>query len=441
MSATNDMSRRRHGRGFTLVELMISLVMGLIVALAAVALAKAATTTFHEQARSSITEMGVRSGAERLRQDLTRVSFMSTPYIQKDNTVAHVVHGPNARFASFDQLQGIRINVGGSKANMDVGQKLTENNMLAPDSIDITGNMTTDDIYHGTITSGGDCAGQVVTLDPQADAAVWWLIGPDSPDGGAYTAFQPVAGASFIARVTDANGCHHFVPVCGVNVDRTSGRPLARISLRVDGDSRGVLYAVNGASYSVDNSCGASEGGDVAIAPVHRVRWELRPSPPGLDNAPPNHGNKFDLTRAFLDSANAVVGNYEIVTEYAIDLKFGIVAHNPQQAALNQPAETIFDLDSDQGGGEISKAINSTVDGGIGPQHIRSVRFRLATRTSIPDREADMQVSTTPRSATNPYTVRYCMQDVLAGPGCTSWARVRTIVSEVALHNQARVFF
>jgi prepilin-type N-terminal cleavage/methylation domain-containing protein len=424
--------RLRAARGFTLVELMISLVMGLIVALAAVALAKAATTTFHEQARSSITEMSVRSGAERLRQDLTRIAFMSTPNINTDTSVASVVGGPNARYAALEKLQGIRINVQGSLSGMSGA--LTAANLLAPDSIDITGNLTTDDIYHGTITTGGTCGGQVVTLDPLADAAVYSLIGPNSPDGGAFTAFQPVPGANFIARVTDANGCNHFVPICGVAIDGSSGRSMAQISLLPDGSSRAVLYAVNGtlgANYSVNRSCGASEGGDVAIAPVHRVRWALTPSPPGLDT-----GDKFDLTRQFLDATNTPAGAAEIVAEYAVDLKFGIVVRDPVQAALNRPAELVYDLDSDPGTGDIFNAMNGTGPGGLGPENVRSVRFRLATRTSIPDREADIQIGPNPRSTTNPYMVRYCMAGALAT--CNTWSRVRTIVSEVALHNQAR---
>lgn len=437
---TTRLARSRTRRGFTLIELMISLVMGLIVALAAVALAKTATTTFHEQARSSLTEMSVRSGAERLRQDISRVAFMSTPNIATDNTIAHVVGGPNSRYTSFDALQGIRINVNGSAPNMTGGLGLTARNLLSPDSIDITGNLTTDDIYHGTITSGGSCQGQVVTLDPNSDAAVWSLIGPGAPDGGAFSAFQPVADSNFIARVTDANGCNHFVPICGVAFTNTGGVTRAQISLKADGNSRGVLYAVNGtstANYSVDQSCGSSEGGDVAIAPVQHVRWALTPTPSGLDSDPTK--NKFDLTRQFIDADNAVAGPPEIIAEYAVDLKFGIVVRDPVLAGQGQPSETVHDFDTDLGSGEINKTMNYVGDAGAGPQHVRSVRFRLVTRTSTPDREGDVQIGK-PRKEDNPYLARYCMEDK-ALADCKSFARARTIVSEVALHNQARVFF
>ena len=76
------MLKRTQARGFTLVELMVSLVAGLIVTIAVVGLARAATTTFFEAARISTVEANVRTAAERLRQDLSRASYMSTGNIK-----------------------------------------------------------------------------------------------------------------------------------------------------------------------------------------------------------------------------------------------------------------------------------------------------------------------------------------------------------------------
>ena len=50
---------------------------------------------------------------------------MPTPNIIADDTIAHVVGGTNSRYSSFDKLQGIKINVNGSLANMGTGMKLT----------------------------------------------------------------------------------------------------------------------------------------------------------------------------------------------------------------------------------------------------------------------------------------------------------------------------
>lgn len=444
--------RNRRRRGFTLVELMVSLVMGLIVALAAVALARTATTTFHEQARSSLTEMGVRTAAERLRQDLMRVSYMTTGNIKLDPKVARradwTTAAQIARYSQFVNLQGIRIRVGGSKAATQGTLNLATNNLLAPDTIEITGNTTTDDSYNGQITMGG-CSGggQTVRLDPQADAAVWSLAGGDagaSTLAKAQAAFQPIAGKMFIAQVTDALGCVHFAPVCNVTV---SG-DVINVQLQGDGQ-RAVLYSHSEAGQyenppGLANNCGSSEGGKVTIAPVQIVRWELRPSPTALQADPALEpvGNKFDVTRTLLDFASTPATTPEIVAEYAVDLKFGVTVYNPVAAAAGTDPLLVHEMDTDPGGGSIDQATqtaSTTLAGQVGPQHVRSVRFRVATRTSMADRQSDIVIGP-PRSLSQPYMSRYCMEDQPLA-SCKKFARVRTIVSEVALHNQARMFY
>lgn len=451
---------RRARHGFTLVELMISLVMGLIVALAAVGLARTATNTFHEQARSSLTEMGVRSAAERLRQDLMRISYMSTGNIALDPKVAHIAgkDAPleRARYSTdYDtivNLQGIHINVGGSKAASQGTLNLASENLLNPDQIEITGNLTTDDEYSGTLTSGGSCTnGQRVRLDPQADAAVYALVGGDAGAStltNAKNAFQPVAATEFLARVTDPMGCHHYVPVCDVTVENAGGNDIVIVHLRGD-SKRAVLYSHSAANEyenppGMANNCGASEGGKVTIAPVQRVRWALTPSPAYLsaDPAVEPVGNKFDITRQWIDAKGAIAGNPEIIAEYAVDLKFGITAYDQALALGGNSGLRVFDMDSDPGTGNIvttTRPASSTLANSLGPQHVRSVRFRVATRTSQADRQADIVVGPG-RTVTDPYMSRYCVdKEDLAS--CKKFARVRTIVSEVALQNQARMFY
>jgi hypothetical protein len=75
------------------------------------------------------------------------------------------------------------------------------------------------------------------------------------------------------------------------------------------------------------------------------------------------------------------------------------------------------------------------------PQRIRSVRARLVTRTATADRTLNI-------ATTAPFLYRYCLNT----GGCPStsaaaalvpaqWARARTIVTEVALPNQAQAFY
>jgi hypothetical protein len=435
---------------------MVSLIMGLVVAMAAVGLARSATTTFHEQVRTSQTEMSLRMGAERLRQDLARTSYMSTGNIVLDPKVAQTIDaakdpataGPLiARYPALNTLRGIQIGV--SAMDGGIPSQLSSNG-LSPDSIELIGNYTTDDEYTGTISTGGSgtlCkTPQTITLDPQGDAAVYALAGGTSGTtvdtvqllANAKTAFMPVDTSEFLARVTDSMGCTNFVPVCGLAI---SGNNL---QVMVDGrtNDRAVMYA-NGGATALAHNCGSNEGGQVTIAPLMHVRWTIGPSmvPNSTDDLPEDP--RFDLFRDVVDFDGLTIA-HELVAEYAVDLKFGIAVDDPKGAGAARQA--YFDLDSDNGTGNIyatTAGPDSTKTGFLGPQRVRSVRFRLAVRASVADRQQPLATDAgTEKSGTptaHPIIARYCTQ--LPIGTCQQWARVRTIESEVALENQAGMIY
>lgn len=455
---------RRRARGFTLTELMVSLVMGLIVALAAVALSRTATTTFHEQARSSQTEMAVRTAVERLKLDLARTSYMSTGNIALDPKVSRFANANTGaligRYGPLATLRGISITpgMGGVPAGI-------AGNGLNPDSVDLVGNFTTDDAYTGVITtgtggiSGAGCGSpQAITLDPLADAATWQLGGGTGSSAytdaqllaNAKTAFLPVAAQPMLAQVTDAIGCNNYVPVCGLDV--SSHKLVILVDGNGSGYSRAVLYS-NGGDFEAGNGgllggCGSSENGKVTIAPLQHVKWSLARTPTALqatlDNDPTDPTNtndpKYNLTRQVYDFSGTAVGNPEIIAEYAVDLKFGIEYDNPLQAGAAR--QTFDELDTDNATGDIYATTNiastTTVSSGQpGPQRVRSVKFRVAVRTALADRDSNLP------SGSPKYLARYCINYTAAGSlgACTKWARVRTVVSEASLNNQARMTY
>lgn len=436
------LSRRR---GFTLTELMVSLVMGLIVALAAVGLARSATTTFHEQARSSTAEMSLRVASDRLRQDLMRASYMSTGNILVDPKVAKLVGAAAAtdiaRYPSLERLRGVSIDVGMVKLLASTPPPTFPDSLaangLTPDAIELTGNFTTDDAYTGTIVTGalgssgtGNCVNpQTIILDPTGDAATYNLGGGDGGPRLAtngLAAFMPKEGRKFIAQVTDPIGCNHYVPVCDVALLDT------KLLVMVDGSTsmRGVLYSNASDQGPVDRSCGASEGGRVTIAPVSRVRWHLQQPLATSQIAATDGDGKIDLVRDVLDFDGAIAFT-EVVSEYVVDLKFGIVVDVPTAAGTAR--QRVIDLDSASTDIDAITNANSLVTNQLGPQRVRSIQYRIAARTSVPDREQDLPLGA------GPIRARYCVEDNLAS--CKKWARVRTVTSEVALINQAGMFY
>jgi prepilin-type N-terminal cleavage/methylation domain-containing protein len=210
-------------RGFTLVELMVSLVAGLIVTIAVVGLARTATTTFYEEARLSAVEASARNASERLRQDLTRVAFMSTgniklarndsPTVPFGQKISHLPGAatPSRYGALTNDLQGIRVLVGGSTATAQGPNNLSTVNGLNPDAIELTGNYTTDDSYRGRMVGSNTVVLTATYPDGTlGDPAVARLLSGANPDRSLRNAFTPGAPTGvvppFLARVVDPRG-------------------------------------------------------------------------------------------------------------------------------------------------------------------------------------------------------------------------------------------
>ena len=434
---------RRTSRGFTLVELMVSLVAGLIVTIAVVGLARTATTSFYEEARLSTTEAAVRSAAERLRQDLTRVSYMSTGNIKLagGDTVpaglkaAQIVAtaSPSRYGALTNDLQGIRILVGGSLATAQGPNNLSTKNALNPDAILLTGNFTTDDSYPGQMVNFNTGVELTVADNP---AVARLIAGPD-PDKAVRNAFTPGSQTGtlppFLARVVDQRGCQYFVKLASAVGTATK----VSLSFAPAADGYPPIPERGTAAGSAKAPCGfpLDSKEEVRVNPVQTVRWSIGPTttPLAPDVAVGETGNKFDLYREILDASGASVpspGGPQVVAEYAIDLKFGISVDSPAAAPPPPGNQLTFDMDTPADAVPIAdwtQAASGTAAGGPAPQRVRSVRFRVATRSSLPDREA-------PLSIVPGYISRYCTDSAAV---CKKFARARTIMSEVQLINQA----
>lgn len=441
------MTRRRRSRGFTLVEIMVSLVAGLLIAIAVIALSKTATNTFHEEVRNATVEASLRTASERLRNDLVRVAFMGTGNNRLDPALARPrsLKSPGERYPAMADLQGLRINYQGSSVATNT---ILVANGLHPDAVVVTGNLTTDDAYRmqwvpvDQAVGAGGCGGPQLQMKPDADAALQRLVG--GPNWGALpagtsdklvkAAFTP-NGKDFFARAVDARGCSQYVQICSAGFDGT----YVYVNVRKSNDDDGLLTP-----YETGDVCGGSPiETEFSVSPLTRVRWELIASndaslsaatrasvapDPAIDTA----ADKFLLVRETLASDDTIVNAPEIVSEYAVDLKFGTVYSAPVTRA-----PTVADMDPESNAAAATTpAASTTVSGLIGPQRVRAVRYRLSVRTALPDRRTNLNIFPVPNASNAPYIVRYCTNANLAT--CATWARVRTLVSEVALTNQAR---
>jgi type II secretory pathway pseudopilin PulG len=444
--------KRRHASGFTLVELTVALLAGLIVAMGIVSISREATSTFHEEARSSAAEAALRTAVDRLRADLQRAGYMSTGSIALAPRIAFPLGG--ARVAvnapvGIRNLTSISLGPGGSLAN---GLALSAQQPIAltPDLIQITGNMTSADEFDvASVNPAGPAGCTRISLVPTSPAMVR-VLGTVAPLNTAElrNAFFPSLLSTntyqFIVRLVDTNQCAQYLATCKTSA-QVAGLDAGNIPY-VDIDPNTAVVTANAAG----TSCGISGFGERStVNPVMTVQWEITAQAGAIDPEPAQYAGlggaaaaatKYDLMRSYVDANGVIVPDTsEIVAEYAVDLSFAFSVDTG--TALNPNILTFpFDTPASNnlwGQPKIPPVPNQ------GPQRIRSIRARLVTRTAVPDRSVNILVAPT-NYGTQEFAYRYC---VLANgcaansAGALQWARTRTITTEVALPNQAGNFY
>lgn len=421
-------SVRRHQRAFTLVELLAAMTGGLIVTTAIVGVSKNATQAFYRESRVAATEMSLRLSVERLRADLQRASYMSTGNILSDpkvplNPIEPKV--PGGSVPGIANLQGIRFSLGGSSA--DVPLSTTAANGFAPDSIDITGNMTGTEDYPVRVAndSGGpNCGGQVLYLQPESPA-IWRVRGGNADNALLQSTlqqqFQPVARREFLVRITDEEGRSQFAVGCGAGTAGYSNAEGPYVELALAG-------AINLSRYGL-------VAGRLSVNPVHSVRWSMRSTAVEYTALTDSSGiPKYDLVRQWVDANLAVAGTPEIVGEYAVDMQFGFSADTAlYQAGAQAPAYVNYAFGS-PASAALARPVSTAVAATL-PQRIRSVRVRFSTRTDQPDATSDA------RMPGNNYTLRYCTKLAGCTAGLREWSSVRTLTTELLVPNQSGMFY
>lgn len=445
---------RRSARGFTLVELTVALLAGLIVAIGVVGLSREATRTFHEEMRSSAAEATLRTAVDRLRTDLQRAAFMSTgnlsgdPFIAKAPGQTNWANLPNG-MNGLRKLASIRLEEGGSVVNGGLTLSGVQNPALAPDAIEIGGNMTSaEQFWVDHIESGNSvCGGQRLVLT--VTGAIYRLTstGNTQPIKELNAVFQPASGRQFVVRVVDVTGRQQFVMTCASQAAGFVG-PTPYVDID---PSTPVLTPQQ---TQTQGGISALSGG--FVNPVQLVRWEIDSAPveaknlpqyaTALDNQSLAYGtvdpNKYDLVRMYMDAADKPVWETaEVVAEYAVDLDF---AFSVDEGTTLQPKIVSFAFDDPNDAlwaPDVSQQVAAPYV--PGPQRIREVRVRVATRAQLPDRTANVPAPLLGGTPSE-YLFRYCVNP---NPSCSTddgtlrWSRVRTVTAEVSLPNQARFFW
>jgi type II secretory pathway pseudopilin PulG len=356
--------RRRSG-GFTLIELTVSLVAGLIVAMAVMGVSKEATNTFHEEIRVSGAEMGLRVALERIRLDLQRAAFMGTGNLIGDPMIAHAANFANpavpvnlSNFVggtlpySLANLSGVAVyphaaTAGGMIAVPSVieqdavgaGQLAAQpGGALLPDVIDIAGNMSSSDEYAAAIIPApaavpNGCAPTAAIQLEMTSPAGWRIRNAEAngsgnptftPGSALQAAFHPGTGTSaFLIRVTDQSGRYQYVEGCpgGIGVATAWSNPGGGVL------PTAMVYISKNSSLLTTNQTGGLGGiagfgaGLVTVSPLQITRWSIQSA--AQMGKPPSYyygatlnaagtavddPTNFLLTRSYVDLNNCGTG-------------------------------------------------------------------------------------------------------------------------------------
>ncbi len=436
------LSNRARCGGFTLVELMVSITGGLFVSIAVFMLAKQSTNLYQSEGRAGNATLGSIVGFERLRQDVERAAFLSTPMIRRDPKICGNPIGNSAWPDYLRHLQGVMI----TPADPATVPNVLAKNGSKPDEITLAGSYSSDEkFFADTITSGGN-GGDIVTLESdKGGLAKLGYIGLAADPDKQKALLEGVFKQGRALRIVDkSNGKESYGTIASV----TGGSPPTIILKAGAGGPPLIFRSGSALQCGIAGAARSSVVNVVNIVHYALRDMSLRPNyQPLFDNSgfgPANENQKrAELVREELDTAGAPIADTEeIVTEFAVDLKFGVtVGHVISGTTQVSKLETIppGDVNVAAWAGDTTlvtaPAAAMPPASPPAPQLVRAVRIRLGVRSREADRATNLDGGVGMPMAPGLY--RIGTDPAGGGP----FARVRTLQADVALRNQQGATF
>ena len=408
---------RPETRAFTLIEMLVAITAGLFVSITAVALARQGSWFFQQESRIATTQFGTTIGFDRLRADIARAAFMSTPNIQKDPLRCGTIDG--AWPAGLARLAAVRIDQATNTYTLPSAVSMLQAaNGLTPDRLTLAGNYSSVEWFPvmGVFSNGTTTADVYITPDSGAVAR---------SGGPTIAALSAIFQAGRVLRMLDSGGRFEYGVIQSLFMS-PDNVPVVRLIANT------VTMMQPGAPCGITGN-----GTGMLVNVVNLVRYEIRSlvgNPPlayaqlftdaGLA---PGDETRLELVRVELaaDGVTERAGSLEVVAEYAVDLKFGLAAVTTYGGTGVDPLITQYPI-GDPETYKYAKDVTQPESATIGPEKIRSVRVRMAIRSREGDRRANLP-------SDGGAIFRYAM------PDGASFARVRTMTADIALPNLAGV--
>lgn len=400
------LQRTRRSAGFTLLELMVALVAGLIAISAAYYIGGSASRHFAEQQRIGQTQTAVRMAMMQVEADVERAGLHGAP---NSATTDNCGIAPPSRIQAIDFSPGFY-----TAALPNAGN----NPGVRADRLVLTGNYATSDNY--LVNTLGPTGSQIV-LQPnwqamRRDFGQWGPADPaESPAPPPFdeVRFQQVFRAGRMLKLQTTTGKELFVTIQGTTPGGAGMQgPVINVA----------------PSIPVGDLCVGGLADGAIVSPLVQIEYAVvdpttdaslsvltDPSTNPVLEAAVGRTNSV-LVRRELDFNGAVIpGTTRIVLEYVTDFRFGFVFDTSGPGVAPNLVR--------QEGAAAQGIINAT------PEQVRAVSIDLAVRT----RQHEERFAFIPR--TDPATQRLTSYQVsTVAPGA---ARVRSLHAEVLLPNLA----
>jgi hypothetical protein len=409
---------RSGGAGFTLVELMVSLTGGLLVSLAVFALARDSGRFYQRESRIANATVGALLGFERLRTDIARAAFLSSPNATRD---IGVCSKPAANWPL-----ALR-----SLASIQITQPATSSGALAangrnPPSLLLAGSFSSVDQFPATARTP---SGPNVIFDIEKSSSALLRLG----NGVLPTdlTMQALFATGRALRFTQ-QGKQYYGSIVGATggvsptVTINSSPPLqmrsgAATSCGVEPIAMGTLNLVQFIQYSVRNLAtnAATPQGQTDYASLY-----------ANSAAGPGEAQRTELVRVE-ENVDGTFNNgtEEVVAEYAVDLGFQITAVTGVTGCCDPTVSVVL-----PSAGTFPTFTGNVFNTANTPELVRTLRVRLGVRSRESDRAADITADVGAGQTQGLYRFN-------VGSGAEPYARVRTFQADVALANQMDVLW
>ncbi|MFI5297952.1 MAG: PilW family protein [Polyangiales bacterium] len=454
MSAATRNHRGASERGFTLIELMVAMMAGLLVISAAFLMSKGATRLFASETRLSTAQMNVRTAMDRLRADLQRVAYQSSANVVSDPLMCQPT--------TLGKIQGVRLQPHGTVYNAagalgvnaySLGSAIQaavfQANALSPDGIIVQGNFATTDLYPTASISAGGAGSNTATI---------WLSGTDpsvlrllssggTADSGAANAVAAAFPVNRLLRLTNGFGKSQYFVISSTTVSSVGAPATLTPQITINTTSPNVLSLPDGRNcgfsgighgdtvnsvqtylYSLSslatlNVVGADGGSGLAYT------WAYPIGSPADMYKTDLVRTEIDVTRNDQPFADSMP---ELVAENIVDLAFAVSADTSPSlitSPTSEPFISVYDF-ADSTGYTLADDATLNSNTTTRPQRIRSMRVRVTGRNRDVDRDTAIDDG-------GPDLMRVQVPLTSSGAsGAVGYARARTLNEEVFLDNQ-----